>query len=110
VCGGWWGVERPQFVGLSCTAHDDFSVVEYIELCLVKYAVHPASHSCPMERRDPLASSSNTWACVAVSGRLGMLRLQVWVDCIVALFGSRTWIPLLVAFTLVMGMALWMYW
>ena len=32
MCGGWWGVERPQFVGLSCTAHDDFSVVEYIEL------------------------------------------------------------------------------
>ena len=72
--------------------------------------MHPASHSCPMERRDPLASSSNTWACVAVSGRSGMLRLQVWVDCMVALFGSSTWIPLLVAFTLVMGMALWMYW
>ena len=73
---------------------------------LVKYAVHPALHSCLMERREPLVSLLKTWACVAVSGRLGMLRLQVWVDYIVVLFCRRTWIPLLVGCTLVMGMAI----
>ena len=72
----------------------------------MKCAVHPTSHSWPMERRDPDASSPKMCAWVALVGSSGMLRLHVFVDCMVALFGSRTVIPVLVRFELMTGMEL----
>ena len=56
-------------------------------------AVQPASQSCPMESKDPDDSSSNMCACRANCVRWGMSSSHVCVDCIVALFGRRTWIP-----------------
>ena len=53
----------------------------------VKWAVQPASQSCPIETRALFPSSGKRCSFVASVGRIGMLRLAVWDDCMVVLSG-----------------------
>ena len=57
---------------------------------LVKVAIHPASHSCPTERRLPDAREGKRWTEVALSGRVGMFNFALCVDVIVSWLGRRT--------------------
>ena len=61
-------------------------------LFLLKVTV-PPSHNCPTLRRDPDANCGKTCAFRAQLGRPGIFMVAVCVERMVALFGSRTWIP-----------------
>lgn len=62
-------------------------------LMLAKYAVHPASQSCPMESRDPDARRGKKYACVALEGSVGLLSWVVYGGFIVCLLGEMTCMP-----------------
>lgn len=70
---------------------------------LVKCVVHPILHNCTIERSESDLRSPNTCACIVCTGGLGMLRLHVWVNCMVVLFGSSTVMPVLVRLELMIG-------
>ena len=76
-------------------------------LNLSKYAEHPWSHYCPIDNREPDASAGKMWAFLVFGGRWGMLSMAVHVDCVVSLFGRRTWIPVFVSVTCATGMGVW---
>ena len=61
-----------------------------------------------MESSEPDASAGNIWDLRAAIGRVEMSSSAVWVACMVALFGSMTWIPDLVGVRSVTGMEVWM--
>ena len=65
-------------------------------LSLVNVAVHPLSHSCPMDTSDPDAKDGKMCTFFALGGKFGMSSWAVCVDVIVALLGRRTLIPCLV--------------
>ena len=64
------------------------------------------SHSWLMESSDLVDKLPNMCAWVALVGSLGMSRLHVCEDSIVALFGSNTVILVVVRLELMMGMEL----
>ena len=68
------------------------SVLWMVTSSLVKVAVHPASHSWPMEMRElaPWLSAGKRWAAVAVFRREGKGRWAVWVEVMVSPFGRWT--------------------
>ena len=72
-------------------------------------AEHLESQSCPIDRRDPEARCGKMWAVRALFGSPGMSRIAVWVDFIVALFGSMTLMPFCVGIMAVKGTVVWMY-
>ena len=55
-----------------------------LALDLVKVAMHPASQSCPTERRLPDAREGKRCTEVALSGRVGKFNLALCVDWIVS--------------------------
>ena len=70
-------------------------------------ALHPASHNCPMERREPEARCGKRCVCLALMGSCGMLRRPVWDEVMVALFGRRTEMPVEVGCMFEMGIVVW---
>ena len=40
---------------------------------LVKVAVHPLSHNCPIDMREPEAREGKTWTSLAAGGKFGSL-------------------------------------
>ena len=56
----------------------------------VSCAVHPASHSCPIDISDPAVSSGKMCAIRADVGRDGILISAVWVEYMVDPLGSVT--------------------
>jgi hypothetical protein len=79
-------------------------------LFLVNSALHPASQSWPIDRRDPDANDGNRWTVRAVIGRCGMSSSPMCVARIVSLLGRRTVMPVLVGRVLMTGIAEWTYW
>ena len=57
------------------------------------FAVHPWSHSSPMERRPVVRISGKTCWVHAAGGNEGISRSLVWVDVIVPPLGNNTLIP-----------------
>ena len=53
-------------------------------------AVHPASHSWPMDSKEVLPSAGKRCAMQAAGGSCGRLMLAVWLDDMVVLLGSCT--------------------
>ena len=51
-----------------------------LQLVESKVATHPASQSCPRERREVLPSVGKVWTVVASFGIVSMGRLAVWVE------------------------------
>ena len=58
-----------------------------LTVCWVKVAVHPWSHSCPMESNECGVKSGNMCAWLAVSGRCGNFKMVVPCDCMVLPLG-----------------------
>ena len=56
-----------------------------------------------MDSSDPEARCGKMWAVRALFGRPGMFRVAVWVDFIVALLGSMTFMPFCVGVIAVNG-------
>jgi len=58
----------------------------------VNVAVQSASHSCPMEMREPepLLRAGNRWALVAFGGRVGIWRYASSVESMEAPLGRET--------------------
>ena len=77
-------------------------------LYLSNNAVHPASHSCPMDNSEPDARCAKTCVLLAFSGNCGMSSSASCVDCMVLLLGSTTFIPSFTALMFVNGMLVWM--
>ena len=71
--------------------------------CWLKYAVHPWSHSWPINKRDPDAKVGKMCALVADAGSSGISRFAVWVEVMVFLFGSSTWMPFGLGLMLITG-------
>ena len=55
-----------------------------------KVAVHPWSHSCPMDKRPVVFISGKRCWVHASGGSDGMASLHVWVDVMVPPLGSLT--------------------
>ena len=66
---------------------------EMVAVSLVKCAVQPLSHNCPMERRLPDANDEKRCVSVAAGGKVGILMCALCVDSITALLGKRTRMP-----------------
>ena len=77
-------------------------------LFLSKVAVHPASHSWPMDSKEPDANELKMCVRLECSGSCGISSSAVCVDCIVSLLGNWTVMPLEVGVTLVSGIVVWM--
>ena len=56
----------------------------------VKVAMHPWSHSWPMEIREPDVRSGKMCAWQAESGRRGMFKVAMWVEVMRLPSGSKT--------------------
>ena len=57
--------------------------LKWIEtLLLSKWAVHPASQSCPMESKEVLPRAGKRWAILAAVGICGRDSSAVWVEYI----------------------------
>ena len=78
-------------------------------LFLSNNAVHPASHSCPMDNREPDARCGNTCTFRASGGKFVMFNIAVCVDCIRAALGNMTSMPLCVGCISVSGRFTLMY-
>ena len=63
---------------------------------LSKSAVHPASHSCPIDRREPDAKFGKMCVVFPCCGKPCMSSSAMCVDRMRAEFGRRTSIPLFV--------------
>ena len=72
-------------------------------LCFSKRDVQPASHSCPIDNREPEAKCGKMCVFFALAGSCEISSSAVCVDLIVVLFGRRTLIPSLVALMFVRG-------
>ena len=77
-------------------------------LYLSNNAVHPASHSCPMDKSEPDARYGNRCVLLAFSGGCGMSMSASCVACMVLLFGNTTFIPFFTAVIFFNGMLVWM--
>ena len=72
--------------------------------------VQHTSNSWPIDSNDPEINSLKMFDLVSSSGKLGIFRLHVFDDFMVALFGRSTFMLVSVSFMFVTGIALWMYW
>ena len=75
----------------------------------MKCAVHPTSHSWPIDSSEPEDNYLKMCALVVSSGKSVIFRLQVCEDFMVALFGRSTCMPFFVGFIFMTGMVLLMY-
>ncbi len=72
---------------------------------LVKMTLQPALHRVTTEIREWEARPEMIWACCADTGRAGISRVHVCVECTRMSLGSRAMMGLLVGRMLVMGAA-----
>ena len=61
-----------------------------VHVVVVNSALHPASHSLPMEIRAVLPRAGKMWAVVASGGNCGKLSWAVWLEWMVLLSGWWT--------------------
>jgi hypothetical protein len=81
-----------------------------VAVVLVKMAVHPASQSLPMLRREVLPKAGKMWAWHASSGSPGRWMVPVWVDSMVVPSGRWTWMGLVAICLLVTGASMERKW
>lgn len=67
-----------------------FSWCRMRHLSCENWTTHPWSQNLAMDNRECDARPGRMWALVLAAGRVGKLKVQVWLDWIPAPFGMRT--------------------
>jgi hypothetical protein len=65
-------------------------LLKIVTLSIVKVTEYPSLHNCPTERSELCAMAGKTCANAAVAPSSGMSNDAVWVESVVAPFGSLT--------------------
>jgi hypothetical protein len=78
--GGGNVVVQSRVVGLRLPVRMTWPWYQTVATSFLNTTSHPASQSCPMERRLVLPREGKMWAVLAERGKLEMLIAAVWVD------------------------------